>query len=113
MNLNNINITNEKLAILKSNITKQIRKHYTVPPALDSVLINDVKVPITITIRKDGKITRIIIGKIALKRAQNDPVYRSFLEAAERAVKKLSKFEKLPVDLYKHWDRISINFTPI
>ncbi len=109
----NIKITNETLTILKSNITKQIRKHYTIPPALDSVLVNDVKVPITITIRRDGKITRIIINNNALKRAQNDPVYRSFLEAAERAVKKLSKFEKLPLDLYSHWDRISINFTPI
>lgn len=111
--INNVKVTNETLAILKSNITKQIRKHYTIPPALDSVLINDVRVPITITIRKDGKITRIIINKNALKRAQNDPVYRSFLEAAERAVKKLSKFEKLPLDLYSHWDKISINFTPI
>tara|TARA_B100000686_G_scaffold327034_1_gene385506 strand:+ start:2401 stop:3186 length:786 start_codon:yes stop_codon:yes gene_type:complete len=110
---NNVKVTNETLAILKSNIKKQIRKHYTIPPALDSVLINDVKVPITITIRKDGKITRIIISKNALKRAQNDPIYRSFLEAAERAVKKLSKFDKLPLDLYSHWDKISINFTPI
>ena len=60
-----------------------------------------------------SKIKQEYDNKNALKRAQNDPVYRSFLEAAERAVKKLSKFEKLPLDLYSHWDKISINFTPI
>ena len=80
---------------------------------MDSVLVNDVKVPNTISIREDGTITRIIIDKDAIKKAQKDPVYRSFLEAAERAVKKLSKFDKLPLDLYSHWDKISINFTPI
>ena len=105
--------SNTTLAKLEQNIANQIRKHYTIPPGLDSVLVSDVKVPITINIRKDGKITRIIINKNALKKAQNDPVYRSFLEAAERAVKKLSKFDKLPLDLYSHWDKISINFTPI
>ena len=105
--------SSDTLAKLEQNIAKQIRKHYTIPPALDSVLVNNVKVPITISIREDGKITKIIIDKNAIKKAQKDPVYRSFLEAAERAVKKLSKFEKLPLDLYSHWDKISINFTPI
>ena len=112
--LKKINIPNsDTLAKLEQNIAKQIREHYTIPPALDSVLVNDVKVPITINIREDGTITRIIIDKDAIKKAQKDPVYRSFLEAAERAVKKLSKFDKLPLDLYSHWDKISINFTPI
>ena len=112
--LKKINLpTGDTLAKLEQNIAKQIREHYTIPPALDSVLVNDVKVPITINIREDGTITRIIIDKDAIKKAQKDPVYRSFLEAAERAVKKLSKFDKLPLDLYSHWDKISINFTPI
>ena len=105
--------TNETMIALERNIEKQIRKYYTIPPGLDSVLLNNLTVPITINIRRDGTITRIIINKSAIKRAQSDNVYRSFLEAAERAVKKLEKFEKLPQDLYSHWDKISISFTPI
>jgi len=105
--------TKETMIALERNIEKQIRKYYTIPPGLDSILLNDVTVPITINIRRDGTITRIIINKNAIKRAQSDNVYRSFLEAAERAVKKLRKFDKLPQDLYSHWDKISINFTPI
>jgi len=105
--------TIEAMRALERNIENQIRKYYTIPPGLDSVLLNDVTVPITINIRRDGTISRIIINKNAIKRAQSDNVYRSFLEAAERAVKKLEKFKKLPQDLYSHWDKISINFTPI
>ena len=57
-------------------------------------------------------IDKTIIDKSSLKKAQNDPTYLPYVEAAQRAIKKLGKFEKLPQEEYNLWKIVDIRFTP-
>ena len=95
-----------------NNIYKQIKANYTLPPAPDLKVINDITVQLRIYVRPDGTIIKTIIDKGSLKKAQNDPTYLPYVEAAQRAIKKLGKFEKLPQEEYNLWKIVDIRFTP-
>ena len=94
------------------NIYKQIKANYTLPPAPDLKVINDITVQLRIYVRPDGTIIKTIIDKGSLKKAQNDPTYLPYVEAAQRAIKKLGKFKKLPQEEYNLWKIVDIRFTP-
>jgi hypothetical protein len=104
-------IKNIKRSIANS-IWKQIRANYTNPPAPDLKLVNDIAVQIRIYVSPDGTINKTIIDKSSLKKAQNDPTYLPYVEAAQRAIKRLGKFNKLPTEEYNSWKIIDIRFTP-
>ena len=110
------NKTNEEIKNIKKSIAnsiwKQIRENYTNPPAPDLKLVNDIAVQIRIYVRPDGTINKTIIDKGSLKKARNDPTYLPYVEAAQRAIKRLGKFKKLPQEEYKSWKIIDIRFTP-
>ena len=97
---------------IANSIWKQIRANYTNPPAPDLKLVNDIAVQIRIYVRPDGTINKTIIDKSSLKKAQNDPTYLPYVEAAQRAIRRLGKFKKLPPDEYNSWKIIDIRFTP-
>ncbi len=97
---------------IANNIYKQIKANYTLPPAPDLKVINDITVQLRIYVRPDGTIIKTIIDKSSLKKAQNDPTYLPYVEAAQRAIKKLGKFEKLPQEEYNLWKIVDIRFTP-
>ena len=94
------------------NIYKQIKANYTLPPAPDLKVINDITVQLRIYVRQDGTIIRTIIDKGSLQKARNDPTYLPYVEAAQRAIKKLGKFKKLPQEEYNLWKIVDIRFTP-
>jgi len=104
-------IKNIKKSIANS-IWKQIRANYTNPPAPDLKLVNDIAVQIRIYVRPDGTINKSVIDQSSLKKAQNDPTYLPYVEAAQRAIKRLGKFNKLPQEEYNSWKIIDIRFTP-
>ena len=93
-------------------IYKQIYENYTLPPAPDLKVLNDISVNLRIYVGPDGIINKTIIDKISLKKAQDDPTYLPYVEAAQRAIIKLRKFTKLPLDEYNYWKIIDIRFTP-
>jgi len=93
-------------------IYKQIKENYSLPPAPDLTVLDDITVQLRIFVRQDGTINRTIVNKNSLKRAQADPTYLPYVEAAQRAIKKLGKFSKLPEEEYDLWKIIDISFTP-
>jgi hypothetical protein len=93
-------------------IYKQIYENYTLPPAPDLKVLNDISVNLRIYVGTDGIINKTIIDKSSLKKARDDPTYLPYVEAAQRAIRKLRKFTKLPQDEYKYWKIIDIRFTP-
>ena len=97
---------------IANNIWKQIRENYTIPPAPDLKLVKDIGVQIRIYVRPDGTINKTVIDKSSLKKAQDDPSYLPYVEAAQRAIKRLGKFDKLPQEEYNSWKIIDIRFTP-
>jgi len=97
---------------LSNTIYKQIRKNYTLPPAPDLKVLNDITVQLRIYVRRDGTITKTVIKNNSLQKAQNDPTYLTYIEAAQRAIRKLGKFDKLPQEEYNSWKIIDIRFTP-
>ena len=44
--------------------------------------------------------------------SKEDPIYLPYVEAAQRAIRKLGKFSKLPEEEYNLWKIIDISFTP-
>ena len=97
---------------IANTIWKQIRENYTIPPAPDLKLVKDIGVQIRIYVRPDGTINKTVIDKSSLKKAQDDPTYLPYVEAAQRAIKRLGKFDKLPQEEYNSWKIIDIRFTP-
>jgi hypothetical protein len=97
---------------IANTIWKQIRENYTIPPAPDLKLVKDIGVQIRIYVRPDGTINKTVIDKSSLKKAQDDPSYLPYVEAAQRAIKRLGKFDKLPQEEYNSWKIIDIRFTP-
>ena len=97
---------------IANTIWKQIRENYTIPPAPDLKLVKDIGVQIRIYVRPDGTINKTVIDKRSLKKAQDDPTYLPYVEAAQRAIKRLGKFDKLPQEEYNSWKIIDIRFTP-
>ena len=97
---------------IANTIWKQIRENYTIPPAPDLKLVKDIGVQIRIYVRPDGTINKTVIDKSSLKKAQDDPTYLPYVEAALRAIKRLGKFDKLPQEEYNSWKIIDIRFTP-
>ena len=107
--------TNEEKNIIKkyiaNSIWKQIYDNYTIPPAQD-LMVNEIIVQLRIDLRQDGSISKIIVKETSLKKAKSDPSYLPYVEAAQRAIRKVGKFKKLPQKDYDLWDIIDINFTP-
>jgi len=97
---------------ISNSIYKQIKENYTLPPAPDLKVINDIIVQLRIYVRPDGTITKTIVSKSSLKKAQDDSTYLPYVEAAQRAIRKLGKFTKLPQEEYNSWKIIDIRFTP-
>ena len=95
--------------ILIRKIVKQIHLHYYRPPGLKQS--DDISVQIRIELRTDGTIKRIIRSEQALKNLK-DRTYLVYLEAAERALRRLEKFDGLPTDKYSTWKTIELNFKP-
>ena len=108
--LNNENQNQLPLSpILIRKIIGQILAHWTRPPGL--IKSDDMSVQIRIHLRTDGTIKKIIRSKQVLKKL-NDRTYLVYLEAAERALMRLEKFDGLPTDKYSSWKTIEINFQP-
>jgi hypothetical protein len=107
--------TNEDKIIITNSIVnsiwKQIIDNYTIPPAQD-LMVNKIIVQLRIHLRQDGSISKIIVKETSLKKAKSDPSYLPYVEAAQRAIRKVGKFKKLPQKDYDLWDIIDINFTP-
>ena len=97
---------------IANTVWKQIRANYTNPPAPDFKLVKDIAVQIRIYVSTDGTINKTTIDKSSLKKAQDDPTYLPYVEAAQRAIKRLGKFDKLPQEEYNFWKIIDIRFTP-
>jgi outer membrane biosynthesis protein TonB len=93
-------------------IYRQIKTNYTLPPAPDLKVLNDITVQLRIYVGPDGTINKTIVNKNSLNRAKEDTTYLPYVEAAQRAIKKLGKFSKLPEKEYKLWKIIDISFTP-
>ena len=75
-------------------------------------MVNKVVVQLTIYLRQDGSISEIIIKEKSLNRAKSDPSYLPYVEAAQRAIRKVGKFKKLPHKDYDLWNIVNIDFTP-
>ena len=97
---------------ISNSVYNQIKENYTLPPAPDLKVINDITVQIRIYVMPDGTITKTIVSKSSLKKAQDDSTYLPYVEAAQRAIRKLGKFTKLPQEEYNSWKIIDIRFTP-
>jgi len=95
-----------------SKIYKQIKENYTLPPAPDLKVLDDITVQLRIYVGPDGTINKTVVKKKSLSKAKNDPTYLPYVEAAQRAIKRLGKFSKLPEEEYNLWKIIDINFTP-
>ncbi len=93
-------------------IYKQIKENYSLPPAPDLRVLDDITVQLRIFVKPDGTINRTIVNKSSLIRAKEDPIYLPYVEAAQRAIRKLGKFSKLPEEEYNLWKIIDISFTP-
>ena len=95
-----------------STIYKQIKENYTLPPAPDLKVLDDITVQLRIYVGPDGTINKTVVKKKSLSKAKNDPTYLPYVEAAQRAIKRLGKFSKLPEEEYNLWKIIDISFTP-
>jgi len=95
-----------------SKIYKQIKENYTLPPAPDLKVLDDITVQLRIYVGPDGTINKTVVKKKSLSKAKNDPTYLPYVEAAQRAIKRLGKFSKLPEEEYNIWKIIDISFTP-
>ena len=95
--------------ILIRKIVEQIYFHWMRPPGLKKS--DDMSVQIRIHLRTDGTIKKIIRSKQVLKKL-NNRTYLVYLEAAERALRRLEKFDGLPTDKYSTWKTIELNFKP-
>ena len=95
-----------------SKIYKQIKENYTLPPAPDLKVLDDITVQLRIYVGPDGTINKTVVKKKSLSKAKNDPTYLPYVEAAQRAIKRLGKFSKLPEEEYNLWKIIDISFTP-
>ena len=95
-----------------SKIYKQIKENYTLPPAPDLKVLDDITVQLRIYVGPDGTINKTIVKKKSLIKATDDPTYLPYVEAAQRAIKRLGKFSKLPEEEYNLWKIIDISFTP-
>ena len=95
-----------------SKIYKQIKENYTLPPAPDLKVLDDITVQLRIYVGPDGTINKTVVKKKSLNKARNDPTYLPYVEAAQRAIKRLGKFSKLPEEEYNLWKIIDISFTP-
>ena len=92
--------------------TIDIKENYSLPPAPDLRVLDDITVQLRIFVKPDGTINRTIVNKSSLIRAKEDPIYLPYVEAAQRAIRKLGKFSKLPEEEYNLWKIIDISFTP-
>ena len=90
-------------------IVEQIYFHWMRPPGLKKS--DDMSVQIRIHLRTDGTIKKIIRSKQVLKKL-NNRTYLVYLEAAERALRRLEKFDGLPTNKYSTWKTIELNFKP-
>ena len=102
--------TTNKVALapfIIKKIWQQIKDNYEFPPAMENSEAMAVK--IRIHLRTDGTIVRIVRASQA---PTSDPRYLAYLEAAERALRKLEKFDDLPVDEYSMWRLLEIDFYP-
>lgn len=95
-----------------SKIYKQIKENYTLPPAPDLKVLDDITVQLRIYVGPDGTINKTVVKKKSLSKAKDDPTYLPYVEAAQRAIKRLGKFSKLPEEEYNLWKIIDISFTP-
>lgn len=95
-----------------SKIYKQIKENYTLPPAPDLKVLDDITVQLRIYVGPDGTINKTVVAKKSLSKAKDDPTYLPYVEAAQRAIKRLGKFSKLPEEEYNLWKIIDISFTP-
>ncbi len=95
-----------------SKIYKQIKENYTLPPAPDLKVLDDITVQLRIYVGPDGTINKTVVKKKSLIKAKDDPTYLPYVEAAQRAIKRLGKFSKLPEEEYNLWKIIDISFTP-
>ena len=95
-----------------STIYRQIKENYTLPPAPDLKVLDDITVQLRIYVGPDGTINKTVIKKKSLSKAKDDPTYLPYVEAAQRAIKRLGKFSKLPEEEYNLWKIIDISFTP-
>ena len=95
-----------------SKIYKQIKENYTLPPAPDLKVLDDITVQLRIYVGPDGTINKTIVKKKSLSKAKDDPTYLPYVDAAERAIKRLGKFSALPEEEYDLWKIIDISFTP-
>jgi len=105
--------TKEEIKYIKKSIAtsiwKQIHANYIIPPGREVI---DIAVHLIIYVKPDGTITRTIVDKKSLKKSQNSPRYLVYVEAAQRAIRKLGKFKELPQEEYNSWKIINIRFTP-
>ena len=95
-----------------STIYRQIKENYTLPPAPDLKVLDDITVQLRIYVGPDGTINKTVVKKKSLIKAKDDPTYLPYVEAAQRAIKRLGKFSKLPEEEYNLWKIIDISFTP-
>ena len=95
-----------------SKIYRQIKENYTLPPAPDLKVLDDITVQLRIYVGPDGTINKTVVKKKSLSKAKDDPTYLPYVEAAQRAIKRLGKFSKLPEEEYNLWKIIDISFTP-
>ena len=95
--------------ILIRKIVEQLYIHWLRPPGLKKS--DDMSVQIRIHLRTDGTIKKIIRSKQVLKKL-NNRTYLVYLEAAERALRRLEKFDGLPTNKYSTWKTIELNFKP-
>ena len=91
-------------------IVYQITENYSLPVSVHE--IENINIKIKINIEKDGFIKTITLDEDTIQRAQNNPKYNIYVEAAERAIKKLGTFKDLPKKHYDLWNVIEINFSP-
>lgn len=107
--------TNKEKKIITNSIVntilQQIKANYTIPPAQD-LIVKKMVVQLRIYIRQDGTIWKTIVKAESLKRAKSDTTYLPYVEAAQRAIKKVGKLKRLPQKEYDLWDIVDINFTP-
>ena len=91
-------------------IIYQITRNYSLQVSTHD--INNRSVKIKIFIEKNGLIKNIILDEDTIQRAYNYPKYNIYVEAAERAIKRLGTFKDLPEEHYNLWKVIEINFSP-
>ena len=87
-------------------IFSQIKENYEFPPAMEKS--EAISVKIRIYLRTDGTIQKIVRDA----QSSNNIKYLAYMEAAERALRKLEKFDGLPPEEYSMWKFLEIDFYP-